>query len=129
MKQQALFEDSPYEGGEAYSLWSKFHKSSLLPVRDLRQCVTSCLSFSNSGRLTLDGRFSMHDTVESLNPAVECSSLLILEENVSSKYSVTPIQARYILRRAESRGWKIPEPTLTLLLQLSTQDIPETQTA
>jgi hypothetical protein len=70
--------------------------------------------------VTLDGERWMPSFGESPSVAVECSLSQILQENVSSRYSLSLTACAGILRRAERRGKVLPDALAEALHQQMT---------
>jgi hypothetical protein len=113
---QSLFSEHLSDEELLWQSWSKCQTSDQSTEDAIWQAFSG--RFSTSGRVTSDGLCWTRSLSESLNPEIESSLLLILEENVPEKYYLSPRACAGMLRRAERRGKTLPL-LLTLALEVA----------
>jgi len=105
---------------ELDSLCGKTWPERLLPMT-VETFMRSFSRFETSGLILSGGGCWTGNTLESPNPADECSLSQILEEIVPERYFVTPRQAAYMLRRSKAMKWDYGERITTELSMLAAQ--------
>jgi len=94
----------------AATFWSKTSRVSLLPTED-GILVPSSGRWPTSGFSTSRGEFSTPSSSEWPSGGGACSSLRdVLQDDAPPKFYLSPRAAAGILRRAQRRGKKLPEP-------------------
>ena len=100
--------------------WSRTSLASSLRTK-VKTSPSSSTVLPNAGSVWR-GAYWIAAISESPNDGVECSLSDVLEDNVPSKFYLSPRAAAGILRRAEKRGYTLPEPLMAALVEV-TQDI------